>query len=147
MFTNNKKNTVAQEMSNASNFVGEGTSIEGNLRATGNIRVDGSVVGEITTKAKIVLGASSKVKGNIVAKNAEVGGDVQGIIEISELLILKSTALVKGDIIATKLVFEEGAQFNGKCKMGKEVKKTNLDPNNMPAAVNKKNAEREKIYA
>ena len=41
---------------------------------------------------------------------------------ISEILILKPTAIINGDIVTNKLVVENGAQFNGSCKMGAIIK-------------------------
>lgn len=114
----NKKEMQEVETNNSSNIIGKGTTLEGNLSTSGNIRIEGKLVGSVATKAKLVLGNTSWVKGNILAQNAEVGGEVNGIIEVSGLLILRSTAIVQGDIITNKLVFEEGAKFNGKCKMG-----------------------------
>lgn len=116
-----KKGIIEKEFSNSSNIIGKGTSLDGNLNTAGNLRVEGKVGGSIHTKAKIVLGSTSMVEGNIIAQNAEIGGEVQGTIRISGLLILKSTALVNGDIIASKLVFEEGAKFNGKCSMSNTI--------------------------
>ena len=142
MFTNPKKETNAEEISNVNNSIGQGTTVEGNLTTIGNIRIEGKTIGGITTKAKVVLGHSAKVKGNIIAQNAEVGGEVEGVLEVSELLTLKSTAVVKGDIIANKLVFEEGAQFNGKCKMGKNVKEVSLEPVSPLPRENRKNSEK-----
>ena len=131
MFNNTKKNLQEEvEISNSSNIIGKGTSLEGSLNTVGNLRVEGKIVGGITTKAKIVLSSTSWVKGSIVAQNAEIGGEVQGIIEISDLLILKPTAIVQGDIITNKLVFEEGAKFNGKCKMGSQAKQAALETQN-----------------
>jgi cytoskeletal protein CcmA (bactofilin family) len=127
MFNNNKKVIQETEVNNSSNIIGKGTHLEGNLHTTGNLRIEGKVIGAITTKAKLVLGATSWVKGNIIAQNAEIGGEVQGTIEVSGLLILKPTAIVQGDIITNKLVFEEGAKFNGKCKMAIHSKQTALD--------------------
>lgn len=127
MFKNNKKSVTETEVNNSSNIIGKGTSLEGNLATTGNLRVEGKVIGAITTKAKLVLGATSWVKGHIIAQNAEIGGEVQGTIEVSGLLSLKSSAVVQGDIITNKLVFEEGAKFNGKCKMGSQFKQTSLE--------------------
>jgi cytoskeletal protein CcmA (bactofilin family) len=127
MFNNNKKIVQETEVNNSSNIIGQGTQLEGNLHTTGNLRIEGKVIGAITTKAKLVLGATSWVKGNLIAQNAEIGGEVQGTIEVSGLLILKPTAIVQGDIITNKLVFEEGAKFNGKCKMDSHSKQTTLN--------------------
>jgi cytoskeletal protein CcmA (bactofilin family) len=117
MFSKSKKEMQTVEVNNSSNIIGKGTTLEGNLTTAGNIRIEGKLIGAVNTKAKLVLGTTSWVKGNIVAQNAEVAGEVHGTIEITGLLILKPTAVIQGDIITNKLVFEEGAKFNGKCKM------------------------------
>lgn len=121
MFNNTKKMSE-KELSNASNIIGKGTQLDGNVTTTGNLRVEGTVKGSINTKAKVVLGSTSIVEGDILAQNAEVSGEVQGTIRVSGLLTLKPTAVVGGDIITGKLVFEEGAKFNGKCNMGGAAK-------------------------
>jgi len=102
--------------------IGKGTTIEGNIETFGNIRIEGRINGNIKSKAKIALGNSSHVDGNITAQNADVEGGVKGRIEISEVLVLKATAVVHGDISTGKLVVEPGAVFNGSCKMGAPVK-------------------------
>jgi cytoskeletal protein CcmA (bactofilin family) len=115
---NNSKEIQETEVNNSNNIIGKGTTLEGNVTTSGNIRIEGKLIGAITSKAKLVLGNTAWVKGNIIAQNAEIAGEVQGTIEVGGLLILKHTAIVQGDIITSKLVFEEGAKFNGKCKMG-----------------------------
>ncbi len=154
MFTNNKKETIVkQEVNQINNIIGQGTTIEGNIKTQGNMRIEGKVVGEVTTKAKIVLGCSAKIKGNIVAQNAEIGGEIQGVVETSALLILKPTAVVQGDIIANKLIIEADAQFNGKCKMVADVAKEGFNRSftDLPPKMNGKNDQKmykkEKISA
>lgn len=122
MFSSTKKEITGEAVGGSSNIIGKGTSLEGNLHTSGNLRVEGRVVGSIQAKAKVVLGDTSMVEGNITAQNAEIGGEVQGTIKIAGLLTLKPTALVNGDIVTSKLVFEEGAKFNGKCNMGGPIK-------------------------
>lgn len=120
---------VAEELSNSSNTIGKGTTIEGNLETYGNIRVDGRVVGNIITKSKLVLGQSSYVDGNVLAQNAEVLGEVKGKIEVTDLLTLKPSSVVHGDIVTNKLIVETGAKFNGGCKMGSAVKEIKIGEN------------------
>lgn len=122
MFGSTNKEVVREESSHSSNIIGKETSLEGDLHTSGNLRVEGKVVGSIQTKAKVVLGDTSVVKGDIIAQTAEIGGELHGTIKVSGLLTLKSTAVVTGDIITSKLVFEEGAKFNGTCNMGTPVK-------------------------
>lgn len=128
MFKKDEKK-VAEDLSNSSNTIGKGTTIQGNLETYGNIRVDGRVVGNIVTKSKLVLGQSSFVDGNVLAQNAEVLGEVKGKLEVTDLLTLKPSAQVHGDIVTNKLVVETGAKFNGGCKMGSAVKEIKIGEN------------------
>lgn len=128
MFNNTKKEVSEGKYSSASTIIGKGTSLNGDLDTVGNLRIEGKLGGSVRTKAKVVLGDTSVVEGNIVAQNAEVGGEVQGTIRITGLLTLKPTAVVNGDIITSKLVLEEGAKFNGKCDMGGLAKATKPTP-------------------
>ncbi|MCS6821794.1 MAG: polymer-forming cytoskeletal protein [Microscillaceae bacterium] len=113
------------ELSNSSTIIGKGTTLDGNIETYGNIRVEGKVIGNIKSKAKVVLGDTAVVQGSLIAQNAELAGEIKGTVEVIELLVLKGTALVQGDIVCNKLVVESGAVFNGGCKMGnvsKEIK-------------------------
>ena len=120
---------VAEELSNSSNTIGKGTTIEGNLETYGNIRVDGRIVGNIITKSKLVLGQTSFVDGNVLAQNAEVLGEIKGKIEVTELLTLKPSSVIHGDIVTNKLIVETGAKFNGGCKMGNAMKEIKIGEN------------------
>ena len=122
MLTSKEQKRVAEEISNSSNVIGKGTMLEGNIETYGNIRIEGKVRGNITSKSKVALGNSSHVDGNITAQNADLEGEVKGKIEITEMLVLKATCVVHGDMVAGKLVVEPGAVFNGSCKMGAAVK-------------------------
>ena len=118
MFNNKNQKFTEEELSNSSNIIGKGTTVEGNIETFGNIRVEGRIIGNIKSKSKIALGQSSYVEGDIGAQNAEIAGEVSGKIEITELLIIKPSGVVKGDIITGKLIVESGATFDGSCKMG-----------------------------
>jgi len=122
MFTTKEEKKAADEITNSSNVIGKGTVLEGNIETSGNIRIEGRIIGNIKSKSKIALGSSSLIDGNVAAQNADVEGTVKGKLEISDLLVLKATGSVQGDISTGKLVVEPGAVFNGTCKMGAAVK-------------------------
>jgi cytoskeletal protein CcmA (bactofilin family) len=126
---NKEEKKVAEELSNSSNTIGKGTTVEGNIETYGNLRVDGRVVGNIITKSKLVLGQTSEVDGNILAQNAEVFGEIKGRIEVSDLLTLKASSVIHGDIVTSKLIVETGAKFNGGCKMGNVMKEIKIGEN------------------
>jgi cytoskeletal protein CcmA (bactofilin family) len=102
---------------NTLNIINSGTTIIGDVNSDGDMRVDGTVKGYIQSKARLVLGQSCKIEGDIKAVNLEISGEVNGNIIVSDLLTVKSTAKISGDIVSGKLIIEAGAEFNGKCSM------------------------------
>ncbi|MES2619291.1 MAG: polymer-forming cytoskeletal protein [Bacteroidota bacterium] len=116
------------------NQFGQGTTINGDVITDGDVRIDGKVTGNITSKAKVVIGTTAVIDGNILCQNAYIDGRVSGTIEVIDLLILSKTAFVAGDIKIKKMVVEEGAKFNGKCSMGMSVARNNDVTEDMPVA-------------
>ena len=81
-------------------------------------RIDGALRGNIVSKAKIIVGRSGVVEGNIKCANIEVEGNVKvESLIVSELLSLKATANLIGNIETGKIAIEPGAEFSGNCKM------------------------------
>jgi cytoskeletal protein CcmA (bactofilin family) len=99
------------------NLISNGTEITGDVKSNGDIRIDGLLTGNLTTKGKVVIGPTGKVKGEVYCKNSEVSGTVDGKICVSQLLTLKTDSKVSGDILTFKLSIEPGAKFTGNCKM------------------------------
>lgn len=104
----------------SNNIIGEGSVLKGNLNSSGNVRLEGKVIGDLSSSSKVACGETSVVDGNVIAENAEIAGKVTGKVTVSELLILKSTASIHGDIATSNLIIESGANFNGACSMGIE---------------------------
>lgn len=130
MFGSKDKKREIEEMSNSTSTVSVGTTIQGDIESLGNIRLEGNVNGNVTSKSKLAMGDSAKVIGNILAQNAEIAGEINGKLEVADLLILKATSVINGDIFTNKLVVESGATFNGSCKMGAVIKDIKVSQNN-----------------
>ncbi len=125
MFENlkNKNGQVkGNETGGSINLIGQGTVIEGEIRSTGDLRIDGTIIGSVSSKSKVVVGATGQIQGDITCQNADVSGQIKGQTIVAELLFLKSTARINGDISAGKLVVEVGASFTGNCNMGPMIK-------------------------
>ena len=99
------------------NLISCGTDIMGDIKSGGDIRIDGSLTGNLNTKGKVVIGATGKVKGEVICKNSEVSGIIEGKITVGQLLNLKASSKIHGDIATSKLSIEPGAVFSGNCKM------------------------------
>ncbi|MCA6078314.1 bactofilin family protein [Fulvivirga sedimenti] len=131
--------------SNTSNIITKGTLLEGNLDTNGNIRIEGEVKGNVKTEAKIVLGGSSKIEGDVTAQNAEVEGELKGNIRVYDTLILKPSSLIHGDITTNKLIVESGAAFNGACRMGVTANSTIPNDNGKPQQTGQSNPTRQPV--
>jgi cytoskeletal protein CcmA (bactofilin family) len=99
------------------NLISAGTDIFGDVKSSGDIRIDGTLTGNLNTKGKVVIGPTGKVKGEVICKNSEVAGVIEGRIIVGQLLNLKASSKINGDIITSKLSIEPGALFTGNCKM------------------------------
>ncbi len=108
------------EATTAVNLIVTGTEITGDVNSNSDIRIDGTMTGNLKIAGKVVIGETGKVNGEIECKNSDVLGEVHGKIKVSELLSLKATSKIFGDIITKKLAIEPGSRFTGNCKMGEE---------------------------
>jgi len=106
------------DSTNKINMIGVGTTIEGSINSSENIRFDGNLIGNLNTKGKVFIGQSGTVSGEIRCKNCEIEGMVEGKVVVTELLSLRSMSKVYGEIKTGKLAIEPGATFTGKCDMG-----------------------------
>lgn len=119
------------ENTNKINMIGVGTTIEGSISSSENIRFDGNLIGNLNTKGKVFIGQSGKISGEIRCKNCEVEGVVEGKVIVEELLSLRSMSKLYGEIKTGKLAIEPGATFTGKCDMGGK-KELNTEPGPKP---------------
>lgn len=115
------------------NIITAGTKIKGDITATGDFRLDGTLEGNIQLNGKLVVGDTGVVKGNIMCQNANIIGMVDGNLSVKELLSLHATARISGDILINKLSIEPGAVFTGRCRMLDEIR-AKQEPEAAPAA-------------
>jgi len=111
---NNKK---PQKIDEIDTIIGPGTKFDGNIEATGIVRVDGAFTGNIITKGDIIIGDNGKVDGTMSARNIVIAGVINANISCSEKLEIKSQGKVNGDIAVKSIIIEENAVFNGTCLM------------------------------
>jgi len=114
------------------NMIGPGTRIIGNIETNGDIRIDGTIEGNINSQGKVVIGPNGMVKGEIKCINCEVSGNINGKLSVTELLSLKASSNITGDIKTGKLTIEPGAIFTGSCTMDQgNASKTSPGPDSI----------------
>lgn len=138
MFGNNNSNKkeatkaksgsiMPSSTSHSLNSLVQGTVIEGLIKSESDIRVDGAIKGKLFCNAKVIIGPTGFVEGEIKCKNAVIEGKFEGTLQVEELLNIKESAKINGDVSTGKLVVQPGAIFNVTCNMG--GLKNNLNTN------------------
>lgn len=122
------KYNETEQVSNNINLIGFGTEINGDITCNGDLRIDGTLVGNIQAKGKIVVGETGRIKGEVSCKNSDISGTIDGKVIVGELLALKSTARINGDIVTSKLAIEPGSRFTGYCDMTGDMAKVESKP-------------------
>ncbi len=104
------------------NRIVEGTVIRGNIVSQTDFRMDGELIGNFESNAKIVIGPAGRIVGELICKNADIEGKFEGKIKVAELLTVKSKAIISGEVTTAKLAVEPGAEFTASCAMINTVK-------------------------
>ncbi|TXB63034.1 bactofilin family protein [Phaeodactylibacter luteus] len=120
---NNKKESTAKSngstsVSSGLNSLVKGTVVEGTVKSESDIRVDGTIKGTLHCDAKVIIGPTGYVEGEIRCQNAVVEGKFEGSIQVAELLNIRESASVSGEVSTEKLIVQSGATFNVTCSMG-----------------------------
>jgi cytoskeletal protein CcmA (bactofilin family) len=118
MFNKEKTNGISDKISTSATLISEGTSLQGDVKSENDLRIDGTIHGNVISSAKVVIGPSGYVEGNIHGKQADITGKVNGNITVMEVLQLRGESNVQGNIHAATLQIDPTAVFNGQCKMG-----------------------------
>jgi cytoskeletal protein CcmA (bactofilin family) len=98
-------------------IIGKNTNLEGNLKSQGTIRIDGNFNGKIDVDGNIIVGENSKIEADITTDNISISGEIKGNLIVKGQAQLTSTAKLFGDIEVQNIVIDDGAIFEGKCKM------------------------------
>ena len=125
-----RKEKFSNESPDRLNVIVEGSKIIGDVITESSLRIDGEVQGNISSAAKVVIGKTGLLTGNLNAGEADIEGSIFGTLNIEGLLSLRANANINGDITTSAIEIEEGAKFSGTCKMSNmvETKAPELKP-------------------
>ncbi|MFT3995519.1 MAG: polymer-forming cytoskeletal protein [Dysgonomonas sp.] len=91
--------------------------VKGEISVVDDLRIDGTVEGNIKSEGRVIIGAKGCVNGNIESSSIELMGRINGDVIVHDIFILKSTSFFKGEVNTSNLEIEPGAHFFGNCKM------------------------------
>jgi cytoskeletal protein CcmA (bactofilin family) len=98
-------------------FIDEGCEIEGDYKFSGTVMLNCTFRGNIESTGTLVIGEKAVINAGIASAVVRVSGEINGRLVASERVELESKARVVGDIETPVLVIEQGAVFEGQCRM------------------------------
>lgn len=121
-FSNNQKimfksETKIKGPQNIETIIGPSVKLEGDFEGSGDMVVDGIVIGNLKTKNYLKVGKDAKISANVEAQNAYIAGEISGNLNVKGDLEFTSSAKIGGDINCHSLTIERGALINGKISM------------------------------
>jgi cytoskeletal protein CcmA (bactofilin family) len=99
-------------------YFSAGTRIEGTLELDGEIKLQGQIKGKVTGTGVVTVGEQANLQADVSAPTILVLGLVRGELHATDRLELHKSAKVKGVIRAPRIRIDEGAIFEGECRMG-----------------------------
>lgn len=101
-------------------FFGEGTEIQGDLKFTQTVRVDGTIRATVVSEGELVLGPKGLIEGDITVNSMSVSGRAKGNIRVKNRLEIHPGGRVEGDVLLGRpgLVVHDGGIMEAKVQMG-----------------------------
>jgi cytoskeletal protein CcmA (bactofilin family) len=110
-------------------YLGVGSSVVGRVVFSGPAILGGKIEGEVEAEGRLEIGETAELNAQVAGTEVIVRGNVHGdIIATRKLLILKP-GRVYGNVSCGSLHIEDGAVFEGSCKMLREASTKSEDSN------------------
>jgi cytoskeletal protein CcmA (bactofilin family) len=100
-------------------LIGQGTTIEGQMKCQSSLRIDGKFHGEIEATGNVVIGEHGIAESNIHAREVIIAGKVLGDVTTKGHLMIMSSGQLHGNYAGPSIIIHEGAVFNGESRIEK----------------------------
>jgi len=101
-------------------FLDRGSHVHGELTFEETFRIDGKFEGKIRSSSELILGETAEVDAEVEVGRITINGTFKGRIRARERIDLLPRARVFADLSSPIVEIEEGARFEGSCRMGGE---------------------------
>jgi len=99
--------------------LGADAEVTGKLSFVSPTRIEGKLKGEVRSSDLLVVGPQAVVEASVRADTLVVLGEVRGEVLGASRVEICSGGRLFGDIETRAVVVQEGAVFEGTCRMGK----------------------------
>ena len=97
--------------------LGPRDTLVGTLTVEGDVRIEGTLDGEVSATGEVNVHSSGTARAQISARDIIVGGNVEGKAVARELVALGEAASFAGEVHAGRLRVDEGATVNATITM------------------------------
>lgn len=94
-------------------MLSEGVRVNGSYTAAKNVKIAGTIDGDVHIEGTLVIDKEGVINGNIFADEIYVSGNVTGILRSPGKITLRETAVIVGDLYTPSLAIEEHAIMEG----------------------------------
>ena len=90
----------------------------GQLHIDGDVRLGGTVEGEIHATGDVDVDDEAKVNASLNGSDVSIRGRVSGTVTARKRLVVARSGSLTGDVKVARLVIQDGASFSGNVSMG-----------------------------
>jgi cytoskeletal protein CcmA (bactofilin family) len=100
--------------------LGPNDRLIGELHIDGDVRLAGTVQGEIHATGDVEVDDAAKVNASLAGGDVNIRGHVSGPVTARKRLVVAKSGSLTGDVRVARLVIQDGASFSGNVSMGQQ---------------------------
>jgi cytoskeletal protein CcmA (bactofilin family) len=113
------KKSPAGAQARIDSLIGVGTSIEGKVRFSGGLRIDGEVRGSVeavagVSSSTLVVSDQARIEGAVSVAHLVLNGTIVGPVSVLESLEMQPKARIVGDVTYAAIEMHQGAVIEGR---------------------------------
>jgi cytoskeletal protein CcmA (bactofilin family) len=106
--------STASRAGGSTAVLGKGSNIRGRIAGDGDLRIEGTVSGDVTLNGDFYVAEGAEVVADVQASSVYTDGTIEGDITASGNIAIRASARVTGAIRGTNISIEEGASVSGR---------------------------------
>jgi cytoskeletal protein CcmA (bactofilin family) len=101
--------------------IGRSTRVRGRISGEGDLRIEGTVEGDISLRGDLTILDGASATSNVEAHAVVVSGELEGDVRAGGLVRLEAGARMRGDIHSPSVAIDDGAEFSGRLSVDFEL--------------------------